>query len=171
MRAAEFITEGRNGDIPVYYFAYGMLTDPQIMGDAELVGVGELKNFEYEMFAYANIVPSPGHEVYGCLWALDRQAIANLDRIEGYPQLYDRRTYPVYVDGKKYPAEVYVMTPDTREQMWNEQPTQGYVNRIVRGYRNAGVPIFQLQRALKISGIAQPGRQVVNDPSPWADQA
>jgi gamma-glutamylcyclotransferase (GGCT)/AIG2-like uncharacterized protein YtfP len=163
------ITEGRNGDVPVYYFAYGMLTDPEIMKGLQLVGVGELKNFEYEMFAYANVHPNPGHSVYGCVWSIDRQVIAQLDRTEGYPSLYDRRTYPVYVDGNKVVAEVYVMTPQTREELWNEQPSQQYVNRIVRGYKNAGVPMFQLERAIKISGIADPNRRIANDPSPWAD--
>lgn len=161
--------EGRNGDVPVYYFAYGMLTDPQIMGDSELVGVGELRNFEYEMFAYANVNPTPGRSVYGCLWAIDRQFIASLDRIEGYPSLYDRRTVPVYIDGKKYAAEVYIMTPATREDFYDTQPTQNYVNRIVRGYRAAGVPMFQLERAVQVSGIASPDRRIDNDPSPWAD--
>jgi gamma-glutamylcyclotransferase (GGCT)/AIG2-like uncharacterized protein YtfP len=171
MKINEVITEGRNGDVPVYYFAYGMLTDPQIMQGVTLVGVAELKNFEYEMFAYANVYPNPGHSVIGCLWAIDRQKIAELDRVEGYPSLYDRRTYPVYVDGNKVAAEVYIMTPQTREEMWNEQPSQGYVDRIVRGYRNAGIPMLQLERAVHISGIAEPGRQIAGDPSPWADEA
>lgn len=170
MKITEVIAEGRNGDVPVYYFAYGMLTDPQIMQGIELVGVGELKNFEYEMFAYANVYPNPGHSVFGCLWAIDRQVISRLDQTEGYPSLYDRRTYPVVCNGQKYAAEVYIMTPQTREEMWNEQPTQGYINRIVRGYQNAGVPMLQLERAVQVSGIAEPNRQIANDPSPWADE-
>jgi gamma-glutamylcyclotransferase (GGCT)/AIG2-like uncharacterized protein YtfP len=152
MRAKELIVEA--GGVPVYYFAYGMLTDPKIMGDLELVGVGELQNFEFEMFNYANVLPNPGHTTYGCLWAIDRQTISRLDQIEGYPKLYDRKTVPVYVDGQKYAAEVYTMTPQTRDNLFDGQPTQGYVDKIVRGYRNAGVPIFQLKRALRVSGIA-----------------
>lgn len=165
------ITEGRNGDIPVYYFAYGMLTDPHIMHGLDLVGVGELRNFEYKMYTWANVEPSPGKSVYGCLWAIDRREIARLDQAEGYPSLYDRRTYPVYVDGQKYAAEVYIMTPATLEQVEYTQPSQMYVNRIVRGYRNAGVPIQQLQHALKISGVAKRPQRHSYDPSPWADEA
>jgi gamma-glutamylcyclotransferase (GGCT)/AIG2-like uncharacterized protein YtfP len=149
------ITEGRNKDVPVYYFAYGMLTDPKIMQGLELVGVAELPNFEYKMYTWANVEPAPGKRVLGCLWAIDRREIARLDDAEGYPHLYDRRTYPVFVDGNKLPAEVYIMTPATLEQVEDTQPSQNYINRIVRGYKNAGIPLQQLQHALKISGIAR----------------
>lgn len=165
------ITEGRKGDVPVYYFSYGMLTDPQLMKGLDMVGVAELPNFEYKMYSWANVEHKPGNKVYGVLWAIDHNVISQLDRAEGYPSLYDRRTYPVYVDGNKIPAEVYIMTPDTLEQVQDTQPSQGYVNRVVRGYNNAGVPMQQLQNALKISGIAQEPQRHANDPSPWADEA
>ena len=138
-----------SGEYPTYYFAYGMLTDPEIMGDTELVGVGQLPNFKFEMMSYANVVPATGKKVYGCLWSIDRQLLSRLDRIEGYPYLYDRRTYPVYVDGEKYAAEVYVMTPETRMQLVKTEPTQSYISKIVRGYQHAGVPLEQLKQSLK----------------------
>jgi gamma-glutamylcyclotransferase (GGCT)/AIG2-like uncharacterized protein YtfP len=137
------------GGQPTYYFAYGMLTDPEIMSGIDLVGVGELRNFRYEMYAYANVTPDSGSTVYGCLWAVDRQVISRLDNIEGYPSLYDRRTYPVYVDGEKYAAEVYVMTPQTVQHMQGNSPSPGYVDKIVRGYKHAGVPLEQLKKALQ----------------------
>jgi len=165
----ESVDEGRNADVPVYYFAYGMLTDPHLMEGLELVGVGKLRNFKYHMYSWANVEPTPGAKVLGCLWAIDRREIARLDQAEGYPSLYDRRTYPVYCNGQKYPAEVYVMTPQTLEYCQGSQPSQGYVNRIVRGYRNAGIPLSQLQHALQISGVAKTPKKIANDPSPWAD--
>lgn len=137
------------GEQPIYYFAYGMLTDPEIMGDLELVGVAKLPNFKFEMFAYANVVPDPGSAVYGCLWKVDRRVIANLDRVEGYPELYDRKTVPAYVDGKKYAAELYTMTPASRQQLSDTIPKQVYIDKIVRGYSHAGVPMDQLYDALE----------------------
>ena len=95
------ITEGRKGDVPVYYFSYGMLTDPELMQGLHMVGVAELPNFEYKMYSWANVEHKPGSKVYGVLWAIDHNVISQLDRAEGYPSLYDRRTYPVYVDGNK----------------------------------------------------------------------
>lgn len=136
------------GEQPVYYFAYGMLTDPEIMDGIELVGVAKLPNFRYEMFAYANVVPEPSSVVYGCLWRVDRRIIANLDRIEGYPKLYDRKTVPVYVDGEKYAAELYTMTPATREELADTAPTESYIDKIERGYTHAGVPLDQVDAAL-----------------------
>jgi gamma-glutamylcyclotransferase (GGCT)/AIG2-like uncharacterized protein YtfP len=170
MKITEIITEGRNDDVPVYYFAYGMLTDPQIMHGLTLVGVGELRNFSYHMYSWANVEPTPGSRVLGCLWALDRREISRLDQAEGYPTLYDRRTYPVMCNGKKYAAEVYIMTPQTLEDQHGNKPSQGYVNRIVRGYKNAGVPLTQLAQALKRSGVLKRPQPVKNDPSPWADE-
>lgn len=137
------------GEQPKYYFAYGMLTDPKIMQGVKLVGVAELQNFSYEMLQYADVVPDAGSKVYGCLWQVDRKLIAQLDKIEGYPFLYDRKTVPVYLNDVKYPAELYTMTPQTRQQLQGSKPSRKYIKQIVRGYSNAGVPVFQLQQALK----------------------
>lgn len=137
------------GAAPIYYFAFGMLTDPEYMQGVELIGVAELRNFRYEMLQYADVVPEAGSTVYGCLWSLDRAMLSQLDRIEGYPTLYDRKTVPAYVDGKKYVAELYTMTPETRQQLQGTRPSQGYINSIVRGYHNAGVPLDQLRNSLR----------------------
>ena len=154
MKINDILTEA--GAAPIYYFAYGMLTDPAYMDGVELVGVAELPNFRYEMLEYANVVPEAGSTVYGCLWVLDRQFLSQLDRIEGYPTLYDRKTVPAYVNGEKYVAELYTMTPDTVEQLQGTRPSQSYINSIVRGYHAAGVPLDQLRQSLKGLPKAQP---------------
>ncbi len=137
------------GQAPIYYFAYGMLTDPQIMHGVDMVGPAELKNFEYQMHRYANVAPKGGSSVQGVLWEIDRDFLSYLDQIEGYPQLYDRRTYPVYVDGQKYVAEVYVMTPATINHMKGSTPDGEYLRSIVSGYRNAGISTDQLKNSLR----------------------
>ena len=137
------------GQAPIYYFAYGMLTDPQIMHGVDMVGPAELKNFEYQMYRYANVAPKAGSTVEGVLWEIDRDFLSYLDQIEGYPQLYDRRTYPVYVDGQKYVAEVYVMTPATINHMKGSTPDGEYLRSIVSGYRNAGISTDQLKNSLR----------------------
>jgi len=137
------------GGLPVYYFAYGMLTDPDKMPGANLVGVGELRNFEYKLYTYANVEPTAGSTVYGCLWEIDAKLLSRLDMIEGFPSLYDRRSYPVYCDGEKYAAEVYVMTPFTLKYMQGTTPSKSYVNTIAKGYQHAGVPLSQLNSAVQ----------------------
>jgi hypothetical protein len=84
--------------------------------------------------------------------------LSQLDRIEGYPTLYDRKTVPAYVDGEKYVTELYTMTPETRDQLQGSRPSQGYINSIVRGYYNAGVPMDQLRQSLKGLPKRQPKR-------------
>lgn len=146
MKIDEVLTEA--GAAPIYYFAYGMLTDPELMPGADFIGRAELHNFSFEMFAYANVHPYPGGRVYGSLWAIDRQLLSRLDMTEGYPTLYDRKTVPVIHRGQRYEAELYTMTPSTRKYMKGEVPSDSYINRIVRGYQNAGIPMQQVQDSL-----------------------
>lgn len=170
MLLADFLSEA--GEQPIYYFAYGMLTDPEIMEGIELVGVAALPNFRYEMLEYANVFPDSGSTVYGCLWQVDRRVIARLDQIEGYPQLYDRKTVPAYVDGNKYVAELYTMTPATRDQLKGTMPNQRYVDKIVRGYSHAGVPLEQVKSALKSAYTQHTGNTIDEarmSPSAFAD--
>ena len=105
------------GAKPIYYFAYGMLTDPNNMESANLVGVATLPNYTFEMLQFANVVATPGSKVYGCLWEIDRDLLAQLDRTEGYPIFYDRKTVPVLCNGTRYEAELYTMTPASREDL------------------------------------------------------
>ena len=135
-------------EAPIYYLAYGMLTDPELMHDAELIGIGELKNFELKMYSYANIEPKAGSTLYGSLWIINRKKLQELDLTEDYPRMYDRKTVPVYCDGKKYPAEVYLMTPDTIYNVEGSSPSSSYIKRIKNGYTHAGIPIKQLETAV-----------------------
>jgi gamma-glutamylcyclotransferase (GGCT)/AIG2-like uncharacterized protein YtfP len=147
MRAGEFIAEA--GEQPIYYFAYGMLTDPDHMQEADLVGKAILNNFKFEMYCYANVSPESGSKVYGSLWSINRKLLHELDMVEGYPSLYDRKMVPVSVEGQRYEAFVYVMTPQTLDNVQGSNPSQGYINRIIRGYNNAGIPLQQLKNSLQ----------------------
>ena len=134
----------------VYYFAYGLLTDPRIMRGAELIGRAELKNHRLEFRGFANVTESPGDTVYGALWQLPDGFLNHLDQIEGYPEMYDRRTVPVLCDGKKYTAEVYKMTPHYQEYFdTRREPKLDYLSRLARGYIHVGVPNQQLHQAVQ----------------------
>ena len=137
------------GALPRYYFAYGMLTDPKIMGDIPLVGPAVLQNFRFELVQYANLVPEAGSRVHGSLWQVNDQIISELDQIEGYPNFYDRKTVPVVSNGKRYVAEVYIMTPESREWLEGTYPGKGYVRKLINGYRHAGLPIEQIYQGLE----------------------
>lgn len=147
MRAIEFEQVGT--DTPIYYFAYGMLTDPANVPNAKLVGRAVLPNFRFEMLQYANVVPDAGSKLFGTLWEIDDKLLRQLDRIEGYPSFYDRKTVPVAVDGKRYEAEVYVMTPHARDSLEGTTPDDSYIKQVANGYRNAGIPLSQMEDALE----------------------
>lgn len=152
MKIHDILTEA--GALPIYYFAYGMLTDPQLMGEAEFIGGAKLPNFNFEFCGYANVFPERG-AVDGVLWSVSREFLSQLDQTEGYPYLYDRKAVPVICNGQRYEAFVYTMTPDSRDRMQGRVPTQSYLQRIVRGYDNANLPLTQLKHALDVIGPDQ----------------
>ena len=137
---------------PIYYFAYGMLTDPRIMSEAEYVGTAVLRNHQLEFRGYANVIPGPGN-MQGVLWSLDRKKLHELDLTEGYPTLYDRKTVPVFVNGRRFEAMIYTMTPETRERLEGRPPSRNYIMRLVKGYNAADISLQQISQALAQDGL------------------
>jgi Gamma-glutamyl cyclotransferase, AIG2-like len=136
---------------PIYYLAYGMLTDPSLMFGAVKVGAAEVRNFQFELLQFANLHWTPGANCKGALWTVTRDMLAYLDKIEGYPILYDRKTIPVYVNGQKYVAEVYTLTPESRNDLEYTVPNKSYIKKLIKGYRHFGLPIEQISQALDIA--------------------
>jgi gamma-glutamylcyclotransferase (GGCT)/AIG2-like uncharacterized protein YtfP len=146
MRILDIIVEA--GGEPIYYFAYGMLTDPQIMQGAKFVGAAKLQNHRFTFRKYANVEQSGGDSVDGVLWELPSDMIRELDTIESYPEMYGRKTVPVFVNGKRYIAWVYYMTPATIE--WtnhNRLPVLSYIKTILNGYKHANLSTEQVNDA------------------------
>ncbi|HET8688631.1 MAG TPA: gamma-glutamylcyclotransferase [Methanosarcina sp.] len=134
------------GGLPVYYFAYGMLTDPKNMPGAVEVGTAELKNFKFELLKFANIVEDAGSKVTGALWEIHPDSLSALDKVEGVPYLYNRKQVPVFCDGQRYEAYVYTMTPDARDALGGTKPTKKYMASLYRGYKNFNLPTDQLEQ-------------------------
>lgn len=141
MKSNEFI------DDTVMYFSYGMLCDPDIMDNlnADLVGVGYLRGYNLELYNHATIVKGSGG-MYGCLWRIDSDTLAYLDRIEGYPNYYTRIVVPVQTSNETHNSWVYIM--NQRYMHPKQIPDDEYVKTIAHGYRSAGVPLDQLLDAL-----------------------
>lgn len=131
----------------IYYFAYGMLTDPEVMQGVDMVGRAVLSNYAFEFAQFANVYPDPGSSVYGTLWAIDQETLEELDHIESYPTFYTRHTAQVKSQGKAYSAQVYVMTKDSREDLAGSPPSSHYLQRLARGYSHAGLPTQQIKQA------------------------
>ncbi len=139
-----------NTDPVIYYLAYGMLTDPEVMQGIDMVGAATLQGYEFEFAHYANIYQQPGGQVYGTLWAIDQAVLDQLDQIEGYPDFYTRHTVSVTSQGRRYSAQAYVMTDSAREDLAGQAPSSGYLQRLARGYQHAGLPLTQLKQAQRM---------------------
>jgi gamma-glutamylcyclotransferase (GGCT)/AIG2-like uncharacterized protein YtfP len=153
MKISEVLNEeGRRRNLSIYYFAYGMLTDPEYMGkvDARMVGRATLDGYTLELFLHANVHKGSG-SVTGTLWQIDSAMLADLDRTEGYPDYYTRKIVPVYCDAtdREYRAVIYVMTPDSREDSAGRVPSPRYIQMIANGYQHAGISLNQLVKAVE----------------------
>ncbi len=160
MRAQEF------QPAPIYYFAYGMLTNPRHMPGAEPVGPATLPNHSFEFQQFADVVPESGSRVHGVLWEIPRELLAQLDRVEGVPYLYNRKTVPVRSNGQRYEAYVYTMTPSARAEVKSAAPSQSYVRTLGQGYARFDLPGDQINQALV---RAREVTEVAMNPAAYAD--
>lgn len=63
-------------------------------------------------YGFPAFVPEGDTQVHAELIEIPLEDWASVDRLEGYPRLYDRRLYPVKLaDGSKATGWVYIMNP------------------------------------------------------------
>jgi gamma-glutamylcyclotransferase (GGCT)/AIG2-like uncharacterized protein YtfP len=132
----------------MFYFAYGMNTNPTSMTwrcpGAISFGAARLLDHEFRFSYHADVVPSTGNSVDGVLWVIDQDHLADLDQLESYPSYYDRVILPVDYQGNIIMAECYRMQPDHPEG----HPSSGYLDMILEGYREYSIPEDQIWTAL-----------------------
>lgn len=135
---------------PLYYFAYGMLTNPNLMPKpARLIGAAKLQYYKLELLSHANVIEDRSSSVEGALWSVNSAIIEHLDTVEGVPYYYIRKPVEVHCNGKTYSAQIYVMTDSARQDsLHTGYPTQHYVDTMVAGYRVAKIPVQQIATAL-----------------------
>ncbi|WP_325213485.1 gamma-glutamylcyclotransferase family protein [Oscillibacter sp.] len=133
------------------YFAYGSNINLEQMAyrcpDASVVGPVSLENHEllFRRGGFATIAPKEGGKVHGLLWSITPGCERSLDRYEGYPRFYDKRTVTVRDGlGRELSVMAYVMDERFREPML---PTTDYYNCILEGYRCCGLPVTALKKA------------------------
>ena len=103
-------TAADNGEVLVFVYGtlkrghgnHHWLAGAPFMGEAELPQV-----VLFDLGPFPMAVPGNGR-VIGELYRIDAAALARLDRLEGYPRLYDRRPLPL-ADGRS--AWVYLGRP------------------------------------------------------------
>lgn len=131
----------------MYYFAYGMLTCPDTIGNAEYIGNGIINGYQFEFARYANAFRSSG-TMNVVVWEITDEKLVELDAIEGYPDFYNRVKVRCNVDGQSIIGWLYTMTKDSREYLIGEPPSIDYMQKVTNGYRHAKLSTDQIKQAL-----------------------
>lgn len=135
----------------MYYFAYGMNTDPGAMSErlakassAPLaIGAAVLPDWQFRFAYYADVQPAKGSQVGGVLWKISAEHLSALDAREGFPYFYDRKIVTVHVNGQTVGAWVYFMQSGEP----TAPPAESYLDMLVRGYTAHGVDLYQVHSA------------------------
>ena len=131
---------------PIIYFAYGANLDLRGMrmrcpGHIRIARA-VLPDYRVVFRGVADIEPAVGEKVHGALYHLTSKHLDALDRFEGYPNLYIRKTITVTIDdGTSVEALVYVMA----DRQWYSPPGSGYLNIILTGCRDWKLPEEHIQ--------------------------
>jgi len=129
------------------YIAYGSNMDVTQMKrrcpGAKVVGKIYLKNWELTLPHYANIERNARKKTPALIWEITSEDERALDYYEGYPDHYDKLDIIVNIDGKRVSAMAYVMTDEYKNSDNKRRP--GYVEQILRGYRDAGFDEAEFQ--------------------------
>lgn len=138
------------------YIAYGSNMDFKQMEyrcpDAIFMGVGVIEDYEL-LFkgsltgSYATIEKKKGSTVPVYLWSISARDEKSLDRYEGCPTFYYKKTLPVRVEGGSIDGMVYIMHEERRLGI----PTGQYYNVLYDGYKRFGFDTKILKNALQKS--------------------
>ncbi len=104
-----------------------------------------LKGHKLAFYGVADILVGEGI-VHGALWSITATCQASLDRYEGYPKLYDKKLITITREGY---GEIEALTYVLYREMPVQPPGRGYLNEIMQGYRDCGIPMDQLRNAVR----------------------
>ncbi|TJX13806.1 gamma-glutamylcyclotransferase [Tissierella creatinini] len=129
------------------YFAYASNLSKEYMksrcGDAIPLKKVYLKNYKLVFNELADIIQNDGGTVIGALYLISKQELVELDRLEGYPDLYTRIVIEVEDDkGNKYDAFAYIMVDKKLES-----PPDHYYLTLKKGYEDWDLPLEFLENA------------------------
>ena len=130
----------------ILYFAYGANLNLDGMntrcpGNKPLCRA-MLKDYRFMFKSVADIEEALNHSVHGALYEITKEHLQSLDRFEGYPRLYIRKTVPVITeDDREVQAIVYQMT----DRVQYSRPSQGYLLTILTGCQQWRLPVKYIQ--------------------------
>ena len=128
-----------------YYFAYGSNLNLSQMKDrckgSEYISNYKLEGYQLVFRGVADVVGSPRNLVVGGLFKVNGKDLAELDKYEGCPTLYDR----VYILDEFFGT---IMFYQMQKRKFNF-PTASYFECLVKGYNDCGLPKRKLNEALR----------------------
>lgn len=129
------------------YFAYAsnLSTDYMLSRcpNATAVKKVALKSYKLVFNELADIIQHDEDHVLGALYVISKQDLEELDRLEGFPDLYDRIVVEVEdEDGGKYDAYAYSMVEKDLED-----PPEHYYKILLEGYEDWDLPKYNLEKA------------------------
>jgi hypothetical protein len=141
----------------MYYFAYGSnhgidqmkhrcpeakKVGNTILKDVQLIFIGE-KQHE----AYASLAMKEGAETPITIYELTEKDIESLDRYEGVHQgRYRKESWRVRFEGQRIEGMIYLKTSGVYHI-----PSEEYMNRMVKGYKDQGFDLKTIYLALDLS--------------------
>lgn len=144
----------------VMYFAYGSNLDARQMrsrcASAEAEARAVLPNHALAFGGFsrrwgggvATVVRTRGERVEGLLYRLPQIELVDLDRYEGCPHAYQRRSFAVTDEhGHRWRAQLYLQ-PDERFVPWLPQPC--YLRVLRRAYKRLGFDLGRLTAAVEV---------------------
>ena len=123
-----------------YYIAYGSNLNKRQMArrcpDAVPVGTVTIEDYELVFRRVATIEPKSGASVQCGVWKISAEDEKHLDYYEGFPRLYGKQYFWIYIGGKTKRAMVYVMNDGVRRK---NPPSTDYLMTIMEGYEDFGL--------------------------------
>lgn len=124
------------------HFAYGSNMSPKLMRrhapTAKPLGAARLPGYRFTITGdgYASVEPARGEAVHGVVWRIMARDRVTLDAWENVAAgLYRCETLPVFVEGRRMPALVYIARPKGEGQ-----PRPGYMELVVAAAREWDLP-------------------------------
>lgn len=132
-----------------YYLAYGMNTNLDNMTKrcpkAISLGTVTLADHKLAFKSHCDALVAPGHSMECALWRITPACERSLDALEGFPDYYGKKEVKVTHNGREIRAMIYYM--NNRDELF--MPSEGYLNMVVEGYSQHGMPIAQVIKALE----------------------
>ena len=92
--------------------------------------------------AYATVIPKKGDYVPVVVWKISEADERSLDRYEGFPTFYYKKTLPVLYDGHFYlDAMVYIMFDEAKPGI----PSMTYLETCSHGYLDNGLDMTKFE--------------------------